>query len=160
MRVGLLERCGFTNHAIERFAARAGLRTTNRQIIEPLIRELLLREGTVVSERPRWARSRNRADLYLHLVARAAPGLHQDTPAAKYRRLTTRTDQRARQCSYRAANPAPVGCSPRSATSTIREPPTRSASTSRRFSTRSGRAVAYGRSRSRLLPWQREHVET
>jgi hypothetical protein len=63
----LLERCGFTDHVIERFAARAGLRTTNRQIIEPLIRELLLREGTVVSQRPRWSRSRNRADLYLQL---------------------------------------------------------------------------------------------
>ncbi len=64
---GLLNRCGFTDHAIERFATRAGLPTTDRRIIEPLIRELLVREGKVVDRRPRWSRSRRGADLYLQL---------------------------------------------------------------------------------------------
>jgi hypothetical protein len=63
----LLTRVGFTDHAIERFATRAGLATTIRRVVEPIIRELLLQEGLVVAERPHWARSRNAADLYLQL---------------------------------------------------------------------------------------------
>lgn len=63
----LLARVGFTDHAIERFAIRAGLTTSSRHIVEPIIRDLLLQEGLVVTERPRWARSRNTADLYLQL---------------------------------------------------------------------------------------------
>ena len=62
-----MRRIGFTDHALERFASRAGLPTSRRSVIEPIIRDLLLSEGWVVSERPRWARSRNAADLYLQL---------------------------------------------------------------------------------------------
>jgi hypothetical protein len=62
-----LEQVGFTDHALERFAARAGLATDSRAVLEPLIRRLLLREGAVVFERPHWARSRNTADVYLQL---------------------------------------------------------------------------------------------
>jgi hypothetical protein len=62
-----LGRLRFTNHAIERFAARGGLRTADRRIVEPVARELLLREGLIVGERPRWAHSRNQADLYVQL---------------------------------------------------------------------------------------------
>jgi hypothetical protein len=63
----VLSRIGVTDHAIERFAARAGLLTAERQVVEPIMRELLLREGRVVTQRPPWARSRNTADLYLQL---------------------------------------------------------------------------------------------
>jgi hypothetical protein len=61
----LLAQVGFTNHAVERFAQRAGLDTTRRAEVEPIMRDLLLQEGRVVRERPKWARSRNEADLYL-----------------------------------------------------------------------------------------------
>jgi hypothetical protein len=63
----LLDRVGFTNHAIERFASRAQLGTDRRDIVEPIMRGLLLGEGRVVLQRPAWARSRNHADLYLQL---------------------------------------------------------------------------------------------
>lgn len=63
----LLDRLGFTNHAIERFATRAGLGSTKRQVVEPIVRGLLLCEGRVVADRPRWARSRNKADIYVQL---------------------------------------------------------------------------------------------
>ena len=65
--VELLDGIGFTDHAIERFAERAGLQTRSRPVIEPIVRELLLREGWLVAKRPAWARSRNRADIYLQL---------------------------------------------------------------------------------------------
>jgi hypothetical protein len=69
VRVGaeLMNRLGFTNHAIKRFAARAGLDSTNRDVVEPIVRGLLVREGRVVAARPRWAQSRNTADIYLQL---------------------------------------------------------------------------------------------
>lgn len=63
----LLNGFGLTKHAIGRFAERAGLQTSNRRVIEPIVRELLLREGRLVPKRPGWARSRNRADIYLQL---------------------------------------------------------------------------------------------
>jgi hypothetical protein len=63
----LLDHLSFTDHAIDRFASRAGLATSSRRIIEPVICDLLLQEGLVVPERPHWARSRNTADLYLQL---------------------------------------------------------------------------------------------
>ncbi|HEY5196520.1 MAG TPA: hypothetical protein VIJ51_05785 [Solirubrobacteraceae bacterium] len=58
---------GFTDHAIERFAQRAGLETTSRARVEPVIRDLLLQEGVVTTGQPRWARSQNTAELYLQL---------------------------------------------------------------------------------------------
>jgi hypothetical protein len=61
----LLARISFTDHAIERFAERAGLQTTNRRIIEPIARAVLHLEGVVVHSRPDWARSQNSADVYL-----------------------------------------------------------------------------------------------
>jgi hypothetical protein len=63
----LLGCLGFTDHAVERFAQRAGLPAAGRGRLEPLMRELLAREGRIVPERPRWARSRNEADLYLQV---------------------------------------------------------------------------------------------
>jgi hypothetical protein len=63
----MLERIGFTDHAITRFADRAGLLTSERRIVEPALRALLLREGRVVRSRPRWAGSRNTAELYLQI---------------------------------------------------------------------------------------------
>lgn len=61
----LLGRVGFTDHAIERFAERAGLDTAERRRIEPIVRDLLMREGRVVRRPPRWYRSSNAADGYL-----------------------------------------------------------------------------------------------
>jgi hypothetical protein len=46
---------------------RAGLATSNRAVIEPVIRRLIQGEGAVVTQRPHWARSRQRADLYIQL---------------------------------------------------------------------------------------------
>lgn len=63
----LLERVGFTDHAITRFAQRAELASSSRAVIEPIVRDLLLDEGRVVSAPPPWARSRNSADLLLQL---------------------------------------------------------------------------------------------
>ncbi len=64
----LQRRLGFTNHALERFAQRAGLpgRQT-RMSLEPVLRDLLNQEGRVVAERPHWARSRNTADGYVQV---------------------------------------------------------------------------------------------
>jgi hypothetical protein len=69
MPADLLARIGFTDHAIDRFAGRAGLATSQRAVIEPLLRELVICEGRVVFERPGWARSRNHADLYVQVGA-------------------------------------------------------------------------------------------
>jgi hypothetical protein len=55
----------FSNHAIERFAERAGFDSGERRQIEPIARDLLLVEGRVVHKRPSWGRSSNTADLYL-----------------------------------------------------------------------------------------------
>jgi hypothetical protein len=63
----LVARVGFTDHAIKRFAQRAGLGTSNRRVVEPIVRELLIDEGYVVAERPGWARSRRDAELLLQL---------------------------------------------------------------------------------------------
>jgi len=64
----LMARVQFTDHAIERFATRAGLTTRSRQIVEPIVRSALLEEGLLVRDRPRWAPSHNTADLYLQLA--------------------------------------------------------------------------------------------
>jgi hypothetical protein len=58
---------GFSDHAIERFAQRAGLDTASRARVEPVIRDLLLQEDVVTTRQPRWARSQNTAELYLQL---------------------------------------------------------------------------------------------
>jgi hypothetical protein len=58
---------GFTNHALERFAQRAGIGVSSRQALEPILRDLLNQEGRVVREQPRWARSRNTADAYIQV---------------------------------------------------------------------------------------------
>jgi len=63
----LLARLGFTDHAVERFGERAGLHTARRPVLEPIARTVLAAEGRVVRDRPRWARSRNHADLYIQL---------------------------------------------------------------------------------------------
>jgi hypothetical protein len=64
---GLLQSIGFTNHAIERFAERAGLDTAERLRVEPIVRDLLVQEGRVVDRPPSWSRSRNEADRYLQV---------------------------------------------------------------------------------------------
>jgi len=58
---------GFTDHAIDRFAERAGLGTAARPRVEPVIQDLLLQEGFITTEQPRWARSQNTAECYLQL---------------------------------------------------------------------------------------------
>ena len=63
----LLEQIGFTDHALTRFASRAGMATSSRAVVEPIVRDLLLQEGLVVGARPHWAHSRDTADLYLQL---------------------------------------------------------------------------------------------
>jgi hypothetical protein len=63
----LLAVLGFTDHAVQRFAQRTGLGVERRGAVEPVMRDLLLQEGRVVARRPRWARSRNEADLYLQV---------------------------------------------------------------------------------------------
>jgi len=63
----ILATVGFTDHAIERFAQRADLPATSRAHVEAVIRDLLLQEGVLTQEQPRWARSRNTAPLYLQL---------------------------------------------------------------------------------------------
>jgi hypothetical protein len=65
---GLLSRMAFTRHAVERFGERAALPphyTPGK--VEGIMRDLLLREGRVVVERPHWARSRKEADRYLQV---------------------------------------------------------------------------------------------
>jgi hypothetical protein len=61
----LLERVAFSDHAIERFAQRAGLRFRSRSVVEPIARALLATEGWLVPHRPPWARSRRRGEVYL-----------------------------------------------------------------------------------------------
>lgn len=61
----LLAVVGFTDHAIERFAERAGLDVADRRRVEPIARDLLLQEGSSSYEPPRWYRSSNAADGYL-----------------------------------------------------------------------------------------------
>jgi hypothetical protein len=63
----LLAQLGITDHAVQRFAQRAGLPTARRGAIEPLMRDLLAQEGRIVERQPRWARSRNEADVYLQV---------------------------------------------------------------------------------------------
>jgi hypothetical protein len=58
---------GFTDHALERFAQRAGLNARSRAAVEPVIRDLLNQEGRFVAEPPHWARSQNRADGYVQV---------------------------------------------------------------------------------------------
>jgi hypothetical protein len=60
-------RLGFSDHALVRFAERAGLPARDRATLEPLLRDLLVQEGRTVSKRPRWARSRNTADAYVQV---------------------------------------------------------------------------------------------
>jgi hypothetical protein len=61
----LLRSIGFTNHAIERFAERVGLEGSERQQVEPIVRDLLIQEGRMVARPPKWSRSKNEADAYL-----------------------------------------------------------------------------------------------
>jgi hypothetical protein len=61
----LLALVGFTDHAIERFAERAGLDVSDRRRVEPIARDLLLQEGSSSAQPPRWYGSSNAADGYL-----------------------------------------------------------------------------------------------
>jgi len=58
---------GFTDHAIQRFAQRAGLPVTHRTVVEPIIRDLLTQEGLIAHHPPRWARSQHPGDLHLQI---------------------------------------------------------------------------------------------
>lgn len=58
---------GFTNHALERFAERAGITAHSWRALESVLRDLLYQEGRVVPERPHWARSQNTADAYIQV---------------------------------------------------------------------------------------------
>ncbi|HEY4280846.1 MAG TPA: hypothetical protein VGM91_21695 [Conexibacter sp.] len=61
----LLGHVGFTDHALERFAERAGIDGTERRAIEPVARDLLIQEGRQSRQPPSWYRSSNAADGYL-----------------------------------------------------------------------------------------------
>lgn len=63
----LLGVVGFTDHAIERFAERAGVGGPERRWIEPIARDLLLQEGRALRQPPSWYRSSNTADGYLQV---------------------------------------------------------------------------------------------
>jgi hypothetical protein len=63
----LQRRIGFSNHALERFAERAGVGALSWREVEMILRDLLTQEGRVVNEQPRWARSRNTADAYIQV---------------------------------------------------------------------------------------------
>lgn len=58
-----LSQVGFTDHAIQRFAQRAGLTTTHRAVVEPIIRDLLAQEGLIAHRPPLWARSKHPGDV-------------------------------------------------------------------------------------------------
>jgi hypothetical protein len=85
----LLEQIGFTDHALTRFAGRAGMATSSRALVEPIVRDLLLQEGLVVGARPHWAHSRNTADLYLQLGEwMLFIGCRQEQPGTPYAIVT------------------------------------------------------------------------
>jgi len=62
----LLAVVGFSDHAIQRFAERTGIRERGRHAVEPLARDLLRQEGLRVPRRPNWAGSRQ-APFYLQV---------------------------------------------------------------------------------------------
>jgi hypothetical protein len=62
-----LRRVGFSHHAIERFAERAGLSVRTRAAVEPIIRDLLRQEGLLSTQPPRWARTSDPGELYLQI---------------------------------------------------------------------------------------------
>lgn len=63
----VLAHFGFTDHALARFAQRAGIHGDPRRDIEPILRDLLLIEGTWTAQPPHWALSRKPADTYLQI---------------------------------------------------------------------------------------------
>ncbi len=63
----VLAHFGFTDHALARFAQRAGIHGDSRRDIEPILRDLLLIEGTWTAQPPHWALSRKPADTYLQI---------------------------------------------------------------------------------------------
>jgi hypothetical protein len=58
---------GFTSHALQRFVQRSGLPDRGRDATETLLHGLFAAEGAVRYERPYWAPSRRRADVFLQL---------------------------------------------------------------------------------------------
>jgi hypothetical protein len=64
---GLLDALTFSDHAIARFAERAGVPSAGRDQLEALARALLWHEGRLMPYRPPWANSHSRADLYLQV---------------------------------------------------------------------------------------------
>lgn len=63
----ILVHFGFTDHALERFAQRASIHGDPRRDVEPILRDLLLIEGTWTAQPPHWARTRKPADTYLQI---------------------------------------------------------------------------------------------
>ncbi len=63
----VLDRFGFTDHALARFAERAGIHGDLRLDIQPILRDLLLTEGTWTGQASNWARSSKPADTYLQI---------------------------------------------------------------------------------------------
>jgi hypothetical protein len=60
-------RIGWSDHALERFCERAGVPARPRPELEAQLRRLVARDGSVVPDRPRWADSRNDADLFVQI---------------------------------------------------------------------------------------------
>ncbi|MEV4421676.1 hypothetical protein AB0L40_17090 [Patulibacter sp. NPDC049589] len=60
-------RIGWSDHALERFCERAGVPERPRAQLEAELKRLVARDGSVVPDRPRWADSRNEADLFVQI---------------------------------------------------------------------------------------------
>lgn len=60
-------RIGWTDHALERFCERAGVPARPRPELEQQLRRLVASDGSVVPDRPRWADSRNEADVFVQI---------------------------------------------------------------------------------------------
>jgi hypothetical protein len=61
----LLATVGFTDHALLRFAERSGLKFSGRQLLDPIVRDLLSNEGLRVPEPPEGVRLSKEADFYM-----------------------------------------------------------------------------------------------
>lgn len=111
----MLSRIGLTDHAVVRFATRAGLTTDDRAVVTPLVRQLLTVEGRIVRTRPRWSGLRDDADLYLQVGEwMLLIGCHDERRAGRYSIVTviTRSGDRTWRRAWRrghVATPPPPG---------------------------------------------------
>ncbi|WP_210494563.1 hypothetical protein [Patulibacter sp. SYSU D01012] len=60
-------RIGWTDHALERFCERGGVPVRPRDELERVLTDLVRSDGRIVHDRPRWAASKNDADLFVQI---------------------------------------------------------------------------------------------